>query len=353
MSYRTGLIVGKFAPLTRGHESLIRAAARQCEELIILSYTSADYGKYSNPSIRRKALEMFVESLKSDSLTKFRVEVLERSFENRLWLHPDDDDAEVIHRDFCSSYLLNKLGTTVQAVFSSEEYGEGFAKHLQNYFNMQLGTNMVVDNVVLDLERKVVPISATEVRKMGAYKAKMELWISPDVYSLLVPKVLILGGESSGKTTLSRALADVLDTTWVPEYGRELWEVRGGQLFYEDMEMIAKTQLLDELRYGFEAKEFLICDTSPATTLFYSQKLFNRSSVNLVKMAYEANYDLILMCGNDIPFVQDGTRRDEAFRNEAYDFYLKWYARSNSIYVLHGSVEERVRQAMVHIGGLQ
>jgi AAA domain-containing protein len=43
----------------------------------------------------------------------------------------------------------------------------------------------------------------------------------------LVQRIALLGGESSGKTALAARLADELDTRWVPEYGRELWEAKG------------------------------------------------------------------------------------------------------------------------------
>jgi nicotinamide riboside kinase len=39
-----------------------------------------------------------------------------------------------------------------------------------------------------------------------------------------VRRIALLGGESSGKTTLARALAQSLGTSWVPEYGRQRWE---------------------------------------------------------------------------------------------------------------------------------
>ena len=341
MKYRTGLVVGKFAPLTRGHEELIRTAAEQCEELIILSYTSANYGKYSDPAIRRKSLEMFAESLYP---TEVYIYVWE-SFES----YPRDNDSEEDHRAFCADYLLNVMDTTVQAVFSSEEYGEGFAKYLQDFFNRELGINMIVDNVVVDLQRNIIPISATKVREMDVTQARNDGWISPNVASLLMPKVLILGGESSGKTTLAAALAERLDTVWVPEYGRELWDIRGGNLFYEDMETIAQQQIEAEYYLGIIANKYLICDTSPLTTVFYSYKLFNRVSFGLDNIATSTdNYDTIFVCGNDIPFTQDGTRRDAAFRDEAYNFYLDHYQRSTLV-ILHGSVEEMVNQAVAFL----
>jgi HTH-type transcriptional repressor of NAD biosynthesis genes len=49
-----------------------------------------------------------------------------------------------------------------------------------------------------------------------------------------VPRLVLLGAESSGKTTLATALAEVLSTTWVPRYGRTLHEQKHGELAYVD-----------------------------------------------------------------------------------------------------------------------
>ncbi len=348
MKYHTGLIVGKFAPLTRGHEELIRNAANQCEKLIILSYTSANYGKYSNPAIRRRSLEEFTGALITNHEVRLPLEFYIEVFEPHVSF-PRLEASEEEHRAFCADYLLNVLDTTVQAVFSNEEYGSGFAKYLEDFFNRELGTNMTVDSVVEDLNRHNIPISATKVRAMNVTQARNEGWISASVASLLMPKVLILGGESSGKTTLARVLARKLGTKWVPEYGRELWDARGGKLFYEDMEEIAAYQIKSEYLFGLYANNYLICDTSPLTTVFYSEKLFNRVSFNLDYICTENdNYDVIFICGNDIPFTQDGTRRDSDFREEAYNFYLDYYQRK-TVVILHGTVEERVDQAVEYL----
>ncbi|HKY04356.1 MAG TPA: ATP-binding protein, partial [Blastocatellia bacterium] len=37
-------------------------------------------------------------------------------------------------------------------------------------------------------------------------------------------RVCLVGAESTGKTTIARALAEYYKTVWVPEYGREYSE---------------------------------------------------------------------------------------------------------------------------------
>ena len=41
-----------------------------------------------------------------------------------------------------------------------------------------------------------------------------------------VKRVVIIGAESTGKTTLARALAEHYKTPWVPEFGRFYTEAR-------------------------------------------------------------------------------------------------------------------------------
>ena len=339
MKYRTGLVVGKFAPLTRGHEALIEHALSQCEELIVLSYTSADYGKYSDPDLRERWLTQFTKTRWGAPNVKIAVLRDNQSF-------PPDEAPEEAHRQFCAQYLVSSLYTTVQAVFSSEEYGVGFAQYLQGYFNSKF-THVTAET--FPVGSVTVPVSATQVRAMGfeaAYEAGL---ISDRVRDDLVPRVLILGGESSGKSTLVEALAKTLNTSSTHEYGRTLWEQRSGQLFFEDMEAIAKEQILMEEHQAQYAHKVLICDTSPLTTLFYSREMFGMVSPKLSDLAEDHKYDAIYICDNDIPFEQDGTRRDTAFREKAYDFYVKFCGVPPYAIIVRGTVEERVSQVITDL----
>lgn len=133
-------------------------------------------------------------------------------------------------------------------------------------------------HVSVDPARKAVPVSGSAIRNDPH---GLREYLSPIVYASFIERVCFLGGESSGKSTLSQALAARLETSWVAEYGRELWEERGGNLEREDMLLIAKTQLERERGSGLVANRWLICDTSPLTTLFYSHALFGRAEPDL------------------------------------------------------------------------
>src|SRR5690606_11948766 len=111
-------------------------------------------------------------------------------------------------------------------------------------------------------------------------------------------------------------------TPWVPEFGRELWEQKNGQLHYNDMQHIGKTQIRKEDERASKANCWLICDTSPLTTMLYSQVLFDRVDESLKQMS-ERKYHYILLCAPDFAFVQDGTRVSEEFRLWQHQWYIR------------------------------
>ena len=157
-------------------------------------------------------------------------------------------------------------------------------------------------------------------------------------------RICLLGGESTGKTSLAEALAQVLDEPWVPEYGRELWEARGGSLEFEELLHIARVQVAREEQAERLARQYLVCDTSPLTTLFYSLELFGRADPRLEALARRP-YDLVVLCGEDFAFVQDGWRRDPDFRHRGQSWYQERLAEYGmSWFEVHGPLADRVRR---------
>jgi NadR type nicotinamide-nucleotide adenylyltransferase len=162
------------------------------------------------------------------------------------------------------------------------------------------------------------------------------------VAASLVRRIVFLGGESTGKSLLSAALARELETEGVPEYGRELWEERKGSLEFADMVRIAREQLRREEVALTRARAFVFCDTSPLTTLFYSRDLFGRADPELVKAA-NLRYDITVLCAADFPHVQDGTRRGPIFTSHQQTWYeTELRARGVPFLVARGSLNERV-----------
>jgi NadR type nicotinamide-nucleotide adenylyltransferase len=317
--FRTGLVVGKFSPLHQGHEFVIRRALAECDEVLVLSY--------SNPEF------LGCEAAKRSHWISQLFPAV-RHFAASSDVPPNDAD-ELVHRRFCANLCHEVFNATPDVVFTSEGYGDGFAAELARCFGHP------VAHVLVDQARMQFPISGTRLREdIHAHRA----WLSAVVYSSFVKRICFLGGESSGKSTLAEDLAVAFQTCHVPEFGRELWEEKRGILCLEDMLHIAETQVRREEQMVLSADRYLFCDTSPLTTLFYSQHLFRQADPELERLA-QREYDLTILCAPDFPFVQDGTRQPETFRTYQHDWYLRELERRKIRYhLVTGSVQERIRQ---------
>lgn len=335
--FRRGLVVGKFSPLHHGHELVIRRALDLCDEVVIISFLNPEFPGCDAARRGKWLAELFPSTRRLIANDELLRALRPAEFQQI----PSGDDDELTHRRFVGFLCLRALGAPVDAVFTSETYGEGFAAELTRYFREHAGCESQVAHVLVDGDRTQVPISGTQVRRdVHAYRE----YLSPIVYTSFVKKVCILGGESSGKSTLAAALAARFGTVHVEEYGRELWERNGGTLVFSDMLHIAETQVNREEEALLNAFRFLFCDTSPLTTLFYSRHMFGRSDVALERLA-ERSYDLVVLCSPDIPFVQDGTRQPDTFREDQHRWYLQELQRRSISYLrVTGNLEQRLHQ---------
>jgi HTH-type transcriptional repressor of NAD biosynthesis genes len=342
-TYAVGLVVGKFAPLHNGHVHLVQQALDRCERVVIISYTNPELPGYQAEH-REAWLKTCFPTATVLVITPDRLGSLLPG--DRVPGIPANDATDFTQREFVAMLCDRVLGHPVDAVFTSEDYGDDFAAHLTDRFRSKDESAAVVRHVMVDRERCTVPISGTELRD--------NLWrhwnhLPRPVARSLVRRVVFLGGESTGKTVLAARLAEELATEFVPEYGRELWEARKGALIYEDLVLIAREQIRREESADKVARVFTFCDTSPLTTLFYSLDLFGRADAELL-LAAQRPYSLVVLCAPDFPFVQDGTRRDNAFRQQQQAWYeSQLVARGVPYVTANGSVTERtsfVRQLL-------
>lgn len=314
--YGLGLVVGKFAPLHLGHEWLVQQAGEQCEKLLVLSYTKPEFERCGVARRRQWLTARFPghECLVIDD------DWLADACRRRglaMRLMPANVAEDAVQQDWLAWLLRDVLECRPNAMFSSEDYGPPCAAKL----TQALG--QAVDAVVVDRARTHVPISATAIR---ASPQAARQWMAPEVASAFIRRLVLLGGESTGKTTLAAALARLFGTSWVAEYGRELWEQKGG-LSEADLLNVAREQVLREdaaacaVAASPSGCDWLVCDTSPLTTLGYSSWMFGRSDPELVALAARS-YDAVILCEPDFPFVQDGTRQEEGFRLKQHAWYV-------------------------------
>jgi cytidyltransferase-like protein len=194
VTFRHGLVVGKFYPPHAGHHALIEFAATRCAKVTVVVAPS------SRESITLAERLRWLEEVHAGTP--------EIRFVGRHDDHPIDY-ADPAAWDAHCALFREAAGESVDAVFSSEAYGAELARRFDAV------------PVPFDLERHTVPVSGTAVRAdpVGHWWA-----LRPPVRAWFVRRVVVVGAESTGTTTMARALATHFDTRWVPEYGRALTE---------------------------------------------------------------------------------------------------------------------------------
>ncbi|WP_313415352.1 AAA family ATPase [Stenotrophomonas sp.] len=327
-----GLVVGKFCPLHLGHERLIDFAATRCQQLLVIGWSQPGFTGYSAARRERWLRARFPQATVV-VLDDARLAALCTQHGLPARALPQDSDDEQVQRDFTAWLCLNLFGGPVQAVYTGEDYGDGFAQALATHF----GTP--VRHERLERTRDVGQASGTQLRAdPHAHRHSL----SAEVYADYVQRVAFMGGESTGKTTLARVLAERLGTSWVPEYGRTLWEAQGGELQPGDLLRVAMTQPRHEDEAARRAHRWLFCDTTPLVTLGYSDWMFGTAPEALRQAALRP-YDLLFLCAPDIPFDQDGTRVGEAFRAQQHAWYVhELQARGVEYVLLEGGLETRI-----------
>ncbi len=317
---KTGLTLGKFAPLHRGHQRLIELSLEETDQTLVLLY---DCPELDTPpvNVRRRWIEELYP----------QVEVLE------AWDGPSETGLEPSITARHDAYLAKRLqGRTITHFYSSEPYGEHVSKGLG-----------AIDRRV-DVRRELIPISATQIRENPyAHRA----FLAPNVYRDLVTHVVFVGAPSTGKTTIAEALAQKFQTMWMPEYGREYWEKHqtDRRLTLEQLLEIAEGHREREDRLALEANRYLFIDTDATTTLHFSYYYHNKAHRDLIDLADSCldRYDLVFLCASDIPYDDTWDRSGEVLRSVMQKRIIgDLQSRKRPYYQLEGSLEERCIQAM-------
>ena len=122
-------------------------------------------------------------------------------------------------------------------------------------------------------------------------------------------KVVVLGPESTGKSTLCAALADHYQCSWVPEFAREYLLKLGRPYNYDDLLIIARGQLQaeDEMTRQSENR-FLFIDTDMYVMKVWCEFVFGKCHAFILDQIAERKYDLYLLCNTDLPWIKDELR---------------------------------------------
>ncbi len=128
--------------------------------------------------------------------------------------------------------------------------------------------------------------------------------------------VAILGAESTGKTTLAKALAHKFNCPWVAEYLRDFCAEENRTPRIEEQHGIMKRQIAREgeaLAFATTNQApYVFCDTAPIQTAIYSDYVFSDESLYDEAKALHARYAVTLILAPDIDWVADGLQREGA-----------------------------------------
>ena len=139
-----------------------------------------------------------------------------------------------------------------------------------------------------------------------------------------IKKIVIIGPESTGKSTLSRELAEHYHTSWCPEYARDYLVKSGRNYTYDDLLHIAMGQQEMEDKILPDARNGLyFIDTNQYVMKIWCEIAFGQCHSWILKQIAVNHYDLYLLCKPDIEWVEDELREypDTAFRQKLYQMY--------------------------------
>ncbi len=176
-------------------------------------------------------------------------------------------------------------------------------------------------------------------------------------------RVVLIGAESTGKTTLCIELAAHYNTVWVAEFGRELWEeklaaqsLKGGDIpewTDEDFIHIAQEQQRRENEAATRANRLLFADTNAFATATWYERYAGRRHPEVDAIGNRDQVDLYLIPTPEVPFVQDGVRDGEKIRGWMHDRFVELIEKAGTPYTLiTGPWEGRVEQATAAIDAL-
>jgi len=182
----------------------------------------------------------------------------------------------------------------------------------------------------------------------------------------MLKKVVTIGPESTGKSSLCEQLAKHYNTSWCPEYAREYLTIHGMQYTYEDLLTIANGQVELEEKYiqwvmsnGQSANTHtgdlhspLFIDTDMYVMKVWCEFVFGTCHQFILDQIATRKYDLYLLCDIDLPWTRDELREypDEGPRQKLYEIYKDTMQNQSTPWVeINGSYEERLQKALVAV----
>lgn len=326
MRYNVGMYGGSFNPLHMGHVDCIIQAANMCRELFIVLSIGKNRGEIDG-RVRYRWLYQLTKHIGSVKIIMLEDNAASKEdYTEDYWL----EDAKKVKES---------IGKPIDAVFCGSDYGNG-----------GFWRECYPDSEIVVFPRN--GISSTELR---ADPYSHWDWIPNVVRPYYTKKVLLTGGESTGKSTLTVNLAARFNTCYIDEAGRDISARSGTDLLMlpEDFTEILIQHKLNEIRAMERCGKVLFIDTDALVTQFYIDFLEDPEAKKNKKLSDAIDcvnsFDLILFLEPDVDFVQDGDRSEIIHSHrEKYSEQIKELLRAHGrrFVSISGSYQERYLKAV-------
>lgn len=294
-----GFLLGKFMPPHAGHLFCAEVGKARCDIMTVL--VCSHDAEPINGHLRAKWMRACLPH------PEYRV----------LHLHRDIPQAPEDHPDFWQIWraaITEFHPEPIDWVFGSEGYVHRLAQEVG------------AQPFPVDSERRIVPVSSTAIRQ-----APWANWdhVPGPVRSHYQRRLVLLGAESTGKTTLAQTLAARLTAAPIPEYGREYDAVfRHGQKWHAaDFEAIVAGHMAVANSIAKRSGPIVVEDTDAVQTLVWAEALLGHIPGMLVDQARAAvEGKTYLLLDHAVPWQDDGTRylADTAHRGWFTDQLITW-----------------------------
>jgi NadR type nicotinamide-nucleotide adenylyltransferase len=166
-------------------------------------------------------------------------------------------------------------------------------------------------------------------------------------------KIVVIGPESTGKSTLCEGLAAHFQTEWVREYAREYLDAHGMGYTYETLSVIARGQLaLEDAGAERANNTLLFIDTDLYVMKVWSEHVFGRCEPWILDEIARRKYDAYLLCNTDLPWAPDPLREypDPGIRERLYHIYKDLLVNQDVPWAeVSGVADERLGRAIAAV----
>lgn len=340
--YQTGVYFGRFCPPHRGHLYQIIVASTKCEKLIVVI---SDNRNQTEKLCREAGLSTITYQLRKQWLCQ-QVQDMPH-IEVRVLDETDIAEYPNGWVDW-SARMREVVPEGIDAIFVGESSDVDTLRYYFPESAMEL----------FDPSRTRYPISATEIRR-----DILNNWhyILGPARPFFAKKVLIAGTESCGKTTLTKCLAKLYNTSWSEEVGRYYARdyLGGDESIYtdEDFGRMAYLQAEQDYHAARTANKVCFFDTDAVVTNYYSELYMGHRNRMVEAYINPDRYDVLLYLTPDVKWVNDGMRlngsqeRREMLDHRLLDMYRE-FGFGDKIVFISGDYNERLSRAIEIVDGM-